>query len=226
MSESRFIRFRPNDAGIRRWLRHRLPLLAAVALAAPGLPRASAAQIFGTPELRFEPGMITRDAVSAPGVRDASTGLLFRVMTMVPTAWRHLDVQVGTAFAPIGLSNGRKVENDVAFYYGVQVVPLRMSQTDGWLELGIPVLGYFHLAEREDAKRFFVNDFVVQTSARLALGPRLMSDMGGIWSRLALYVVAEQNLSPPPDESGQRDRFRPVFNYCLSIAIGRSSSDR
>ncbi|HET6680191.1 MAG TPA: hypothetical protein VFG84_03255 [Gemmatimonadaceae bacterium] len=226
MSESRFIRFKPNDAGIRRWLRRRLLPLVAVALAMPCLPRLSEAQLFGTPELRFEPGMITRDAVSAPGVRDASTGLLFRVMTMVPTAWRHLDLQVGTAFAPIGLSNGRSVENDVAFYYGVKLVPLRTSQTDGWLELGIPVLGYFHLAEREDARRFFVNDLVVQTSARLALGPRLMSDMGGVWSRLTLYVVAEQNLSPPPDESGRRDRFRPVFHYGLSIPIGHSSSDR
>lgn len=170
--------------------------------------------------------MITRDAVSAPGARDASTGLLFRVMTRVPTAWSHLDLEVGTAFAPIGLSNGRSAENDVAFYYGLQLVPVRTSQTDGWLELGIPLLGYFHLAEHDDSKRFFVNDLVVQTSLRLELGPRLMSDMGGVWSRLALYLVAEQNLSPPPDESGDRDRFRPVFHYGLSIPIGGRSSDR
>jgi hypothetical protein len=192
-------------------------VLAATAL----LARPLKAQLLGEPRLLLQPGLLTRDAVSVPDGQDAATGFFLRLFAEFPTQWRHVDVLLGTALAPIGLSDGRGSENAVAFYYGASFIPVRFSQTDGWLEFGIPVLGYFHYDEAWDAERLFVNDLALHASVTLQLGEKLLGDVGGWWSRLSVYAVMEQNLTPERDpDTGKRDPFAPAFHYGLSIPLG------
>lgn len=185
------------------------------------LARPTQAQLLGEPTVLLQPGLLTRDAVSAIDDDDAATGFLLRLFVEVPTRWRHLDLLFGTTLAPIGLSNGRGSENAAAFYYGASVVPVRFTQTDGWFELGIPLLGYFHYDEIGDARRLFVNDLVAHGSLTLRLGEKMLGDIGGWWSRVSVYAVLEQNLTPGRDPvTARRDRFAPAFHYGLSIPLG------
>src|SRR6185436_620251 len=81
-----------------------LPLL----LLAGRLP----AQRNRAPSLVFEPGVMTVNAVSAPLPSGSSTGLNLRFLAIVPTSIPWLSVEVGTSFAPLGLSNGLRDFNE------------------------------------------------------------------------------------------------------------------
>jgi hypothetical protein len=139
---------------------------------------------------------------------------------VAPTAVPWLTLQVGTSFAPFGLSNGLRAFNDPTFFYGPVVMLLPRDRTRNWFELTLPVLGAYRLDESGETDRIYVNDLVVQTTVNVSVGRHLMRDMGSFWSRLMLYGTIEQNLTPSRNASTEKyDRYNPTFLYGVSIPI-------
>lgn len=179
-------------------------------------------QALHAPRFVFEPGVITLNSVSAPLAIGSSTGLNLRFVAVLPTAIPWLSVQLGTSFAPFGLSNGLRAFNEPTFFYGPVTLLLPRDRTANWLDVTLPVLGAYRLDETGEEDRLYVNDLIIQGVATVPVGEKLMADMGSFWSRIALYAIVEQNLTPARDVNTQRvDRFNPTFQYGVSIPIGR-----
>ena len=180
------------------------------------------AQALRAPQFVFEPGVITINAVSAPTSTGSSTGLNLRFVAVVPTGIPWLSLEVGASFPPLGLSNGLRAFNDPTIFYGPVVLILPRDRTSNWIELTLPVVGAYRLDETGEEERHYVNDLMVQMVATLPVGEKLMSDMGSFWSRIALYAIVEQNLTPARNVDTQKvDRFNPTFQYGVSIPIGQ-----
>ena len=186
------------------------------------------AQVVRAPVFMFEPGVITVNAVSAPLPTGSSTGLNLRFLANFVTRIPWLTIEVGTSFAPLGLSNGQHELNEPTFFYGPIVMVLPRDRTRNWLELSLPVLGAYRLDENGESDRLYVNDLVVQGAALVPVGQHLMADMGPFWSRLTLYGIIEQNLTPSRNFTTRRvDRFNPTFLYGVSIPFrGNSQGSR
>jgi hypothetical protein len=181
-------------------------------------------QVLGTPTFVFEPGVMTINSTSAPLPTGASTGLNLRFLVQFPTRIPWLTMQVGTSFAPLGLSNGLRAFNEPSFFYGPVIMLLPRDRTREWIEVTLPVLGTYRLDENGDADRLYVHDLAVQSVVTVPLGQQLMRDMGGFWQRLTIYGIVEQNLTPARNFSTRRiDRFNPTFYYGVSIPIGRTA---
>jgi hypothetical protein len=195
-------------------------LLASTLLAAIATPDTAGGQTSRAPTFSVEPGIVTINAVSAPVPTGSATGLNLRFLVMIPTSIPWLTVEVGTGFAPFGLSNGLRAFNDPTFFYGPVVMLLPRDRTMNWLELSMPVLGAYRLDENGEADQLYVNDLVLQGAATVPIGRHLLRDMGSFWSRLTLYGIVEQNLTPSRNAITQRvDRFNPTFLYGVSISI-------
>lgn len=178
------------------------------------------AQLLRAPTFIFEPGAITINAVSAPLRTGSSTGLNLRLLVTFATPIPWLTGEVGTSFAPLGLSNGQRESNEPTFFYGGSIMLLPRDRTRNWLELSLPILGAYRLDENGEADRLYVNDLVVQGTAVIPVGPKLMGDMGSFWGRLTLYGIIEQNLTPSRNLSTRKiDRFNPGFQYGVSVAL-------
>jgi hypothetical protein len=185
------------------------------------------AQVLREPTFVFEPGAMTLNAVSAPTQTGSSTGLNLRFLANFGTAIPWLNVEIGTSFAPLGLSNGRRELNEPTFFYGPSIMLLPRDRTRNWLELTLPVVGSYHLDENGEAERLYVNDLVTQGVVVVPIGQQLMGDMGAFWSRLTLYGIVEQNLTPSRNPTTEKvDRFNPVFLYGVSIPLHGPSRDR
>ena len=195
-------------------------LLSSTLLAAIATANAVSGQTSRTPTFSVEPGIVTINAVSAPVPTGSATGLNLRFLVSIPTSIPWLTVQVGTGFAPFGLSNGLRAFNDPTFFYGLVVMLLPRDRTKNWLELSMPLLGAYRLDENGEADQLYVNDLVIQGAATVPIGRHLLRDMGSFWSRLTLYGIVEQNLTPSPNATIQSvDRFNPTFLYGVSISI-------
>ena len=183
-----------------------------------------AAQAVRAPTFAIEPGVITMNAVSSPLNTGSSTGLNLRFVAQFPTRIPWLTVQVGTSFAPLGLSNGMREFNEPAFFYGPVIMLLPRDRTANWIELTLPVLGTYRLDESGEAERLYVHEVAIQGGFTVPIGDQLLRDMGGIWQRASLYGLIEQNLTPSQNFATQRvDRFNPMFYYGVSIPLGRTS---
>lgn len=197
----------------------RLTLLTAATLGSS--PYTVRAQLLKPPVFLFEPGVVTVNAVSAPLPTGSSTGLNLRFRTVVPTVIPWLSIQVGTTFAPLGLSNGQRDSNEPTFFYGPVVLALPRDRTGNWVELSLPVLGAYRLDETGEEDRLYVNDLVIQGVAVIPLGRHMFADLGPFWSRFTIYALAEQNLTPGRNPATRKvDRFNPSFQYGVSIPIG------
>ena len=195
-------------------------LCASTLLAAIATANAVGGQTPRTPTFSVEPGIVTINAVSAPVPTGSATGLNLRFLVSIPTSIPWLTVEVGTGFAPFGLSNGLRAFNDPTFFYGPVVMLLPRDRTMNWLELSMPVLGAYRLDENEETDQHYVNDLVIQGAATVPIGHHLLRDMGSFWSRLTLYGIIEQNLTPSRNPTTQSvDRFNPTFLYGVSIPI-------
>lgn len=181
---------------------------------------AAGAQERRVPTVLLEPGLITVNALSPTTDSSSASGLNLRFVTLVPIGRSRLSLQLGTSFAPLGLSNDRKSENDPTFFFGAHIAVLRARQTDGWIDLTMPVLGSYHLDETGTSERSYVTDLVLETALSVHVGAKLMGDLGSFWGRFMLYALADQNLSPGREEvTRKRDRFNPTFQYGISIPI-------
>jgi hypothetical protein len=184
-------------------------------------------QVLQAPRFVFEPGVITVNAVSSPITTGSSTGLNLRFVALVPTRIPWLSLTLGTSFAPLGLSNGLRAFNEPTIFYGPVTLLLPRDRTANWLELTLPILGAYRLDDTGEEERLYVNDLIVQGVATMPVGEKLMADMGSFWSSVALYVIVEQNLTPPRNVNTQRvDRFNPTFQYGVSIPIGKRMAPR
>jgi len=190
-----------------------------------GCAQRAEAQVLHAPRFVFEPGVITVNAVSAENTLGSSTGLNLRFVAVVPTSIPWLSIQVGTSFAPLGLSNGLRAFNEPTFFYGPVTMLLPRDRTSNWLELAMPILGAYRLDETGEEDRLYVTDLMLQGVATIPIGEKLMADMGSFWSRVTLYTIVEQNLTPAREVETQRvDRFKPTFQYGVSIPIGRRTT--
>jgi hypothetical protein len=206
------------SSGLSRVVRAAAVLLSVCASRSDG-------QFLRLPTFVIEPGVITTNSISAPLPTGSSTGLNLRFLAMVPTSIPWLTLEVGTGFAPFGLSNGLRAFNEPTFFYGPVVMLLPRDRTQNWVELTMPILGAYRLDENGDASRIYVNDVVLQTSAYVPIGQHLLKDMGTFWSRLTLYTTIEQNLTPSRNASTEKyDRFNPTFLYGVSIPIRGASA--
>ena len=188
------------------------------------LTRPVEAQTLRSPSFVLEPGIITLNSLSAPLPTGSSTGVNLRFLAVVPTSIPWLTLEVGTSFAPFGLSNGLRAFNNPTFFYGPVVMLLPRDRTANWIELSMPILGAYRLDETGEADRLYVNDLMMQGVVNIPIGQHLMKDMGPFWSRLILYGTVEQNLTPSRNVSTQRvDRFSPTFLYGVSIPIRGSA---
>lgn len=186
------------------------------------------AQIVRTPVFMFEPGIVTVNAISAPLPTGSSTGLNLRFLANFSTRIPWLTVEVGTSFAPLGLSNGQREFNEPTFFYGPIIMLLPRDRTKNWLELSLPILGAYHLDDSGESDRLYVTDLILQGTVVVPIGEHLLADMGSFWSRLTLYGIVEQNLTPSRNFTTQRvDRFNPTFLYGVSIPLrGKTQGDR
>jgi hypothetical protein len=183
-------------------------------------PEQDQAQALRAPTFVFEPGAITVNAVSAPLPAGSSTGLNLRVLATFATPIPWLTAEVGASFAPLGLSNGQRELNEPTFFYGPSIMLLPRDRTHNWLELSLPILGSYRLDESGEAERLYVNDLVAQGVAVIPVGQKLMGDMGPFWSRLTLYGIVEQNMTPSRNFVTRKvDRFNPVFQYGVSMSL-------
>ena len=184
-------------------------------------------QVLRGPTFVFEPGVITVNSISAPLPTGASTGFNLRFLALFPTSIPWLTVEVGTSFAPLGLSNGLQAFNEPSFFYGPVIMLLPRDRTANWVELTLPVLGTYRLDENGDADRLYVHDLLVQGGITIPVGEKFMRDMGTFWSQLTLYGIVEQNLTPARNPSTQEiDRFNPTFFYGISIPVGKAVQPR
>lgn len=183
------------------------------------------AQFLKPPTFLIEPGVITVDAVSSPLNTGSSTGLNLRFLAVFPTSVRWMSLELGTSFAPLGLSNGRRAFNDPTFFYGPVAMLLPRDRTANWVELSLPVLGTYRLDDTGEEDRLYVNDLMVQGVVTVPFGQHLMADMGRFWSRLTVYAIIEQNLTPARNFVTRAvDRFSPTFLYGVSIPVAASST--
>ena len=182
-------------------------------------------QAIRSPTFWIDPGVVTINSVSAPVANGSATGLNLRFLVNLETAIPWLTLEVGTSFAPFGLSNGLRSFNEPTFFYGPVVMLLPRDRTANWLELTMPVLGAYRLDENGEADRLYVHDLFLQGAATVPLGSKLMADMGSFWSRIAVYGIVEQNLTPARNFTTRKlDRFNPTFLYGISVPIrGRAS---
>lgn len=184
------------------------------------------AQALRSPTFSVDPGIITINSISAPVSNGSATGVNLRFLVNLQTAIPWLTLEVGTSFAPFGLSNGLRSFNEPMFFYGPVVMLLPRDRTANWLELTMPVLGAYRLDENGEADRLYVHDLFLQGAATVPLGSKLMADMGSFWSRIAGYAIIEQNLTPARNFTTRKpDRFDPTFLYGISIPI-RSGPSR
>jgi hypothetical protein len=199
---------------------------AMLALSVGGVTGELNGQMLRSPTFAFEPGAVTVNAISAPLPTGSSTGLNLRFLATFSTPIPWLTVEVGTSFAPLGLSNGQRALNEPTFFYGPIVMLFPRDRTRNWLELSLPILGAYRLDENGEADRLYVNDLVIQGVAAVPIGQKLMGDMGPFWSRLTLYGIVEQNLTPSRNFTTREiDRFNPTFLYGVSIPFRGSSRD-
>ena len=172
------------------------------------------------PVFTVEPGAVTINAVSAPLPAGSSTGLNLRFVATFATSIPWLTAEIGTSFAPLGLSNGQRHRNEPTFFYGPRIMLLPRDRTQNWLELALPILGTYRIDENGTAERLYVHNLDAQVVALVPVGQNLMRDMGSFWSRLTLYGIIEQNLTPARNAVTEKfDRFNPVFQYGVSIVL-------
>ena len=168
--------------------------------------------------LLFEPGVMTLNAASAPLSTGSSTGLNLRFLAVIPTSIPWLSAEIGMSFAPLGLSNGQRAFNEPTFFYGPLYAPAARQNAElaGALSAG---------AGRVPTRRLWGRGSTVCQRLRRSgacglIGQKLMGDMGSFWSRLTVYAIVEQNLTPSRNPTTQKvDRLNPTFLYGISIPI-------
>jgi hypothetical protein len=87
--------------------------------------------------------------------------------------------------------------------------------------LDAPVIVTYTLGGGGDRNvRPYGKDLAVELVSTLPVGARLLSGFGGPLSRLRVYGVLHQSLTPNLAIDGSRDRFNPLAFYGVSLPFG------
>lgn len=174
-----------------------------------------------SPILVLQPGMATEDFVSA---RDAAsrTGFLIRFVTRVPTRSRWWTLVVGASTTPQGTGSGPERRDNAPMLFAGNAFPLlRPERTHGWLGLEAPVLLTYTMGGgRERNTREYGQDVALDIASEIYIGRKIFGEFGSVLSRLRVYGILHQTLTPNRDANGRRDRFRPLAFYGLTIPLG------
>jgi hypothetical protein len=166
--------------------------------------------------------MATEDFLSA---RDgaARTGFNLRFASLVPSASRWWTLMIGASVTPYGVGSGaNRSDNSPVLFVGNSFRFVEAIETAGWLSVEVPVLMTYRLGEGgEKNTRPFGRGYAAELALNAHLGRKVFSEFGSTLSRLTLYAVAHQTLTPNRDFTGRRDRFRPVAYYGVTLPFGR-----
>lgn len=175
------------------------------------------------PVLLLQPGMASADFLSAPEGDPSTTGFNLRFATMVYTRYRWITPIVGASVTPYGSSGASRRNTNTPILFAGNVFPLLSARrTDGWVSLNIPVLlTYSFGGGGQRNPRIYGRDVVVQGSLDILAGKKIFGEFGGALSRLRVYALIEQNLTPNRRAFDDTlDRFNPVAYYGITLPIG------
>lgn len=175
------------------------------------------------PVLLLQPGMASADFLSAPEGDPSTTGFNLRFATMVYTRSSWITPIVGASVTPYGSSGISRRNTNTPILFAGNVFPLLSARhTDGWVSLSIPVLlTYTFGGGGQRNPRIYGRDVVVQGSLDILAGKKIFGEFGGTLSRLRVYALIEQNLTPNRRAFDDTlDRFNPVAYYGITLPIG------
>lgn len=182
-----------------------------------------------TPELRLQPGMLSADFLSPPEGYPATSGFNLRFSTLVPTSSKWWTLIVGASVTPYGTSGITPRSTNTPMLFIGNVFPgIPASKTAGWFDLQLPVyLTYTYGGGGPHNRAIYGRDFVAEASFQFHVGQKVLRELGPTFSRLRLYVLLNQIITPNEDPtSGTTDRFNPMALYGLTIPIGGRRTDR
>lgn len=185
-------------------------------------PCLSSAQSSGT-VLLLQPGMASADFLSAPEGEPSTTGFYLRFATVVYTRSPWITPTVGASVTPYGSSGASRRNTNTPTLFIGNVFPLLPSRyASGWISLEVPVLvTYTFGGGGQRNPRIYGRDFVLQGALTVHAGRKLLGDFGGTLSRLRVYALIEQNLTPNRGSLDSAiDRFNPMAFYGITIPIG------
>ena len=191
--------------------------LLAAAPALAGAQETQSTSFFKAPVFVLQPGGVTSNAISAPDGSESVTAFNARFATVVPTASPWFSGVFGAQVA-----TGGNAGTPGIFYGGI--IPLRFANTmsGGFLDVSLDPLGVTTFGGKNIGGSGFGTFFFLELAFNLQIGRMMMADMGQTWSGTGIYFLIDQQISGslPRDENGDKDRFRPVLLYGLSIPIG------
>lgn len=182
-----------------------------------------------TPELRLQPGMLSADFLSPPDGYPATSGFNLRFSTLVPTSSKWWTLIVGASVTPYGTSGITPRSTNTPMVFIGNVFPgIPANRTAGWFDLELPVyLTYTYGGGGPHNQAIYGRDFVAEASFQFHVGQKVLRELGPVFSRLRLYVMLNQILTPNEDPtSGTTDRFNPMALYGLTIPIGGRRTER
>ena len=174
------------------------------------------------PVFELQPGLSVTDFVSVPEGTLTNSAFSLRFSTRFPTTVGWLTPVVGASFLPYGSSQNTVRNTDAPTIFAGNIFPLLSERkTSGWLAMEIPLLiAHSPGAAASGSDGDYGRDLVVVPTAYFRLGPRVLSELGSVWSTLNVFVQLEQNLTPNKDASGNRDYFNPIATIGLSLFVG------
>lgn len=175
------------------------------------------------PVLLLQPGMASADFLSAPEGDPSTTGFNLRFATMVYTRSRWVTPIVGASVTPYGSSGVSRRNTNTPILFAGNVFPLLSAKhTDGWVSLDLPVLlTYTFGGGGQRNPRIYGRDVMVQGSLDIHAGKKIFGEFGGTLSRLRVYALMEQSLTPNRRAFDDTlDRFNPVAYYGITLPIG------
>lgn len=176
------------------------------------------------PVLLLQPGMASADFLSAPEGEPATTGFNLRFAGVQPTASRWLTFIVGASVTPYGSSGASRRDTNAPVLFAGNVFPvLSSSQSAGWLSMDMPLLLTYSLdGGGEHNSRIYGRDVVLEAAVTVHAGRKLLSGFGGPLSRIRIYGLLDQILTPNRGVDRRIDRFNPVAYYGITVPLGTS----
>lgn len=187
--------------------------------------RASAGWAQGSgPVLLLQPGMASADFVSAPEGEPATTGFNLRFAALQPLAGRWWTLMVGASVTPYGSSGASRRNVNAPILFIGNVFPiLSGSQSGGWLSVDAPLLlTYSFGGGGEHNANLYGRDVSIEAAFTIHAGQKLLTGFGQPLSRLRVYGILDQVLTPNRSFDGRVDRFNPVAYYGITIPFGTS----
>lgn len=173
--------------------------------------------------LLLQPGMLSADFVSAAEGYPATSGFNLRFATLVPSSSSWWTLIIGASVTPYGTSGiTPRSTNTPMLFFGNVFPGVGARRTAGWFDLQFPFyFTYTYGGGGEHNRSIYGRDFVGEAALQWFVGQKLLRDLGPGFSRLRVYMMMNQVLTPNADVvTGKVDRFNPVALYGITIPLG------